>query len=240
MSNRIFLPVLFSVLLFSFAWMEFKSGNKKFLVVGKTQLWQDTINNTVFFTSGMNIDADGSPRAYHPVSDSGSDKLANAGSNGKWWGIATNEKGEPFIQTKTDPAPGFYVSCTALQDGSKKISDPVRYVNSDSIPYIVLPNSKTILAEIKMGDIAFVKNLRNGRSSYAICADVGSKDKIGEGSIALADSLGINSSPRKGGTRDSVLYIVFPGSGNGQIKNRATINFIGQIRFQEGMVNYPK
>lgn len=237
MPRRIFFTPIFLFLIFSFTYLEFVSGNKKFLEIGKTQIWKDTVNNTFFFTAGMNIDADGSPRAYHPVSDSGSDNLANAGKKGNWWGIITNEKGEPILQGKDDPAPGFYVSCTSLQDAQKKISDPLRYVNSDSIPYIVLPNNAVLLAEIKMGDIAFVKNLRNGRSSFAICTDVGSKDKIGEGSIALADSLGINASPRTGGVRDSILYIVFPASGNAQPKTISAIQFIGEIRFQIGMDN---
>lgn len=211
------------------------SGNSVLVTINTKNVYRDTVGNSVYFTSGMNIDADGSPRAYHPVSDSGSDHLANAGKKGNWWGIVTDEKGEPIIQGKNDPAPGFYISCTSLQDASKKNSDPRRYVNSDSIPYIVLPNNKTLLAEIKMGDIAFVKNLRNGRTAFAICADVGSKDKIGEGSIALANSLDINSSPRSGGIWDSILYIVFPRSGNGQPQSLSSINFIGEIRYKEGM-----
>ena len=54
-------------------------------------------------------------------------------------------------------------------------------------------------------------NLRNGKSSYAIYADIGT---MGEGSIALADNLGIWSDARRGGQSDGILYLVFPGSGN--------------------------
>jgi hypothetical protein len=54
-------------------------------------------------------------------------------------------------------------------------------------------------------------NLRNGKSSFAIYADIGT---LGEGSINLADALGISSNARHGGQSDGVLYLLFPGSGN--------------------------
>jgi hypothetical protein len=54
-------------------------------------------------------------------------------------------------------------------------------------------------------------NLRNGKSSFAIYADIGT---LGEGSIALAENLGIPSDARHGGQSKAVLYLVFPGSGN--------------------------
>jgi hypothetical protein len=227
--TRTALPLFFTAFLFTCFAFTALQVQKPLAKAGSVSIWRDTLNNTVFFLSGMNIDADGSPRAYHPVPDSGSDNLANAGHKGNWWGIIT-EKGEPVIQGKTDPAPGFYISCTSLQDATKKITDPARYVNSDSIPYIVLPDNKIVLEEIKMGDVAKVKNLRNGKSSYAICADIGSKDKIGEGSIRLAKLLDIPSSPRKGGIADSISYIVYPGSGNGKPLTVHAIDSIGFAR----------
>ena len=54
-------------------------------------------------------------------------------------------------------------------------------------------------------------NLRNGKSSFAIYADIGT---LGEGSVALADALGIWSDARHGGASDGILYLLFPGSGN--------------------------
>jgi hypothetical protein len=49
-----------------------------------------------------------------------------------------------------------------------------------------------------------------GKSSFAIYADIG---RLREGSIALADALGISSDARHGGQSDKVMYL-FPGSGN--------------------------
>ena len=211
------------------------SGKKQIATAGTTLVRKDTLNNAVFFISGMNIDADGSPRAYHPVSDSGQDALKNAGKEGNWFGIVTDKNGKPVVQGKNDPAPGFYISCTSLADATKKLTDPSRYINSDSVPYIVLPDVKSVLAEVKMGDIAYVKNLRNGRYSFAICADVGPKDEAGEGSMFLARILGINASPRNGGVNDSILYIVFPNSGNHSPGSKTGMDFIGQLRYQPGM-----
>ena len=54
------------------------------------------------FQTGMAIDADGSPRAYHP-DNTGLDDLKHGGYPGNWWGIATSNElttGEP-LSTKT-------------------------------------------------------------------------------------------------------------------------------------------
>src|SRR5580704_6176725 len=68
-----------------------------------------------FYESGMTIDADGAPNAYHP-DNVGLDDLANAGTPGRWEGLAKDADGEPFIQGPADPFPGYYVSATALSD----------------------------------------------------------------------------------------------------------------------------
>ncbi len=231
MSSRYYIMLLLLALLFC-GW-RMNSVSDVLVTIAKVSVYKDSLHNTISYTSGLTIDADGSPHAYHPVSDSGSDKLANAGHKGDWWGIVT-EKGEPVVQGENDPAPGFYISCTSLCGASKKLTDPARYVNSDSIPYIVIPNNKTLLGEVKMGDIAKVKNLRNGKTSYAICADVGPIDKIGEGSIYLARKLDVNSSPRTGGVSDSISYVIYIGSGNGKPQGRPAIDSIGAARDSAG------
>jgi hypothetical protein len=116
------------------------------------------------------------------------------------------------VQGPSDPAPGYYVSQTALEDWTKKATDPARYVDSEKIPFIVLPGDVARMAGARVGDFAVVQNLRNRRSSAAIFADMG--PELGEGSIALARALGINPDARRGGTYRGVLYIVFPHSGN--------------------------
>lgn len=161
--------------------------------------------------SGLAVDADGSPRAYHPDSRKGLDALANAGKPGNWWGVACDARGVPFVQGAGDPAPGFYVSTTALCDTRFPANSCRRYVDAETIPYIVLP--KGMPGGARLGDLALVTNLATGATCGAIWADIGPRGKLGEGSIALAKRLGINADPRKGGCRDGVLTVLFPGSG---------------------------
>lgn len=176
-----------------------------------------------FYEAGMTIDADGAPNAYHPE-NTGLDDLANAGAPGSWQGLAKDTDGEPFIQGPNDPFPGYYVSATALADRSKPVNDPTRYVDASKIPFIVLPGGMARQIGARPGDFAIVFNQQNGKSSYAIFGDIGPADRIGEGSVALAENLGIRSNARNGGARGGILYLVFPGSGNGQPRTADEIN----------------
>src|SRR5262249_22001236 len=183
---------------------------QKLLAAGGISVWKLGGGAAVFFVAGMTIDADGSPRAYHPE-NTGLDDLENARGDGGWAGIVLQD-GEPVVQGPADPAPGYYVSQTALEDWTKRATDPNRYVDSEKVPFIVLPGDVARMAGARVGDFAMVRNLRNGRSCAAIFADMG--PGLGEGSIALARALGINPDARRGGTYRGVLYIVFPHSGN--------------------------
>jgi hypothetical protein len=178
----------------------------------ETPIWQVPGSQAFFFLSGMTIDADGAPNAYHP-DNIGLDDLINAGTPDHWDGIMTNGEGQPIVQGPNDPYPGYYVSCTSLSDRTKSASDPTRYVDATKIPYVVLPGWVANQGGARLGDFAYVVNLANGKSSYAIFADVGT---MGEGSVALANNLGIWSDARQGGRRGGILYLVFPGSGNRQ------------------------
>jgi hypothetical protein len=174
-----------------------------------------------FFRSGMSIDADGAPKAYHPVSAQGLDALGNAGKPGNWWALVTDTgkpSGTPVVQKATDPAPGFYISTTTLEDMTKERTDPTRYVDSSTIPYVVLPSDTRTKLKARMGDFAVVINSKNQKLSPAIVADQGPKGQIGEGSIALAEALGVPANPRRGGAAGGVLYLVFPGSGNRKLR----------------------
>ncbi len=172
-----------------------------------------------FYKSGLAIDADGALRAYHPRDRLGLDSLAHAGHKGNWWALVTDNgkpNGHPVVQGKSDPAPGYYVSTTALYDpGNLNPRDPHRYVDAAKIPYVVL--HPKALNHARLGDFATVVNLRNGKLSAAIVADESAPDlPIGEGSIALAKVLGIDADPRRGGQDADVAYVIYPGSGNGK------------------------
>jgi hypothetical protein len=192
------------------------------LSVGEVSIWELSKDSTFFYEAGMAIDADGAPKAYHPE-DIGLDSLSNAGQPGNWFGIITDNEhdgGNPIIQGPDDPAPGYYVSSTSLEYTTQERTSLSRYVDSTKIPYIVLPPE--VMAEdmgqfrAELGDFAVVINRQSGQLAEAIFTDKGPREKIGEGSIALADALGIPSNPRRGGVEQGVIYVVFPGSGNGQ------------------------
>jgi hypothetical protein len=200
-------------------------------VVREVAISQLPDSSAFFFEAGMTIDADGAPNAYHP-DNRGLDDLANAGESGNWQGLAHDSGGEPYVQGPDDPFPGYFVSTTALSDRSKSAHDPSRYVDASRIPYIVLPRSIPRQLGARLGDFAVVFNLRNGKSSYAIFADVGPAESIGEGSIALAENLGIWSDARRGGTRGGIVYLVFPGSGNGRPRSIGEIYDQSERLFQ--------
>jgi hypothetical protein len=166
-----------------------------------------------FYEAGLNIDADGAPHAYHPNGRSGLDYLGNAGRPGNWWALVTDNAtptGRPIIQGANDPAPGFYISTTSLEDPNCEREDTRRYVNAETKNFIVLPGRLGLGA--KLGDFAVVIHPQTSALAYAVYADAGPANKIGEASIALANSLGIPSSPKNGGIGHGIGYIVFPGS----------------------------
>jgi hypothetical protein len=162
----------------------------------------------------MSIDADGSPRCYALPGSGlvGLDSSRNArDKHGRWDPdiVVCNELGVPLTQTQSDPCPGFLISQTALSDKSKRAEDPTRYVNAEVVPYISIPPDLHGWG-VHVGDVAMVSFL--DKRSSAVVADVGPSGKYGEGSIALANALGIPSSPRSGGITGNVCYVVFPGS----------------------------
>ncbi|MDQ7830492.1 MAG: glycoside hydrolase family 75 protein [Desulfovibrionaceae bacterium] len=191
--------------------------NVFFQRIGSSSIYNSKKHSSVYmFKAGMHIDADGSFSAYHPLPGKGLDHLGNAGRPGNWWGIVTHNakrSGKPVLQVSTDPAPGYYVSGTSLQDATKRNNDPTRYVNSEAIPFFVLPGDSRIPAT--MGDFGYVVNMDTAMSSGCIFADVGPDNKIGEGSIALARAVGIPSDPKGEGTTDQMIYVVFTDTSQG-------------------------
>lgn len=140
------------------------------------------------------IDADGAPNAYN-ASDSGIDYLANAGRPGNWWGIVT-ENEDPVVQNPRDPFPNFYVSTTALNYPGYVDTDPRRYVNAITVPYIALPRNINDLVPDAPAKGCTCFAWRGKTLVNAIYADVrkaftvDTGSAFGEGSIALAEALG--------------------------------------------------
>jgi hypothetical protein len=194
-------------------------------------LLQRQKSSAFFFESSLSVDADGAPNAYHR-DNLGLDDLTNAGAPGSWPGLASDTFGEPYIQSPADPFPGYYVSATDLSDATKAASDPARYVDASQIPYVVLPEGIETQTGARLGDFAMVFNLQNGKRSPAIYADTGPADRIGEGSIALAEKLGLWSDARSGGTTRGILYLLFSGSGDGRPKSLEEIESEAEQQFR--------
>lgn len=113
-------------------------------------------------------------------------------------------------------------------------------INANAVPYFVLPSGNWPHNHgIGLGDFGVV--LSGSRMCFAIYADNGPPDKLGEGSLALFRSLGQERLSSKGKVIDlpmgpGVVTIVFPRSAvNSALHNQAIlltlIDSIGQQRF---------
>lgn len=200
-----------------------------------------SIDGKVFaFSSGLQIDLDGAPNAYHRLGRKDGkalDTLCNAGralpGDGRpayygseygrcdeflkdvataeaagwdgrtrieWFALATKDEAQniPLVQD-TGPTAGFYISKTALQDAVNfpNPADPSRYLDSRSIPYVVVPKGQKFNFEGKsaLGDAAVSYNPRNGKIAYGLVGDTGPGGKIGEASAAMANLLRDQGAP---------------------------------------------
>lgn len=186
------------------------------------------VDGVVSWESGAAVDGDGSPFCYAPLGSAlrGLDALGNAGKPGDWWGLACDDAGEPYIQAHDDPAPGYYISTTALADRGLPDTNPRKYVNSEKVPYVSVPRILLKAMGVKLGDFALVE--RNDKSTGAIVADVGPPNEIGEISIFAAKQLGIPDSPRNGGVSRGVKYTIFCNTASSPAWPRFDVNRIAR------------
>ena len=159
-------------------------------------------------------DADGAPRCYHP-NEGGLDCLSDAkDAHGHWCGIAVDIHGKPYVQGADDPAPGYYVSTTSLQDARYAYRDPRRYVDAEKYAGSVLPESLIKAHNIKLGDLVLVERLKTGGKCWSVFHDVG--PAVGEASLFVIRALGGNPNPKHGGIPDACRFTIYPGSGLGR------------------------
>ncbi|MFL6262904.1 MAG: glycoside hydrolase family 75 protein [Thermoanaerobaculia bacterium] len=109
-------------------------------------------------------------------------------------------------------------------------------VDADTVPFFVLPlGGFRRQFGIELGDIAAV--LHRDQVEFAVFADMGPPQGLGEGSIALHRSLG-HETIRGGRFHDEgidrdVITIVFPGSGDGTPQTPERVREVGRKLFQE-------
>jgi hypothetical protein len=101
--------------------------------------------------------------------------------------------------------------------GETTVSDTAgKFLDPSHTPYFVLPAGFRTKQhpDVKLGDIAAV--MYKGKVAYAIFGDEGPPGEVGEGSVALANALGIDSNGDTGGVPSGVTYVIFPGSSFGE------------------------
>jgi hypothetical protein len=96
-----------------------------------------------------------------------------------------------------------------------------KFFDAVTVPYYVIPNATDTFNggpqtrfnyqknNIKPGAVGAI--VYNNRVMYAVFADEGPANIIGEASVAAARGLGINADPANGGTDGPVYYVVFTG-----------------------------
>jgi hypothetical protein len=207
-------------------------GTFKFDVANATPtatVFRENTSGLVFYKADFDLDAD--TGLLH--NDNGSKNGVISPS------VVVYVDKNPYIQKPTDPAPGYYLSMTSLHLQQFSQTDARCYVHPDSVTYFVLPGGKFTSQGIQVGDMGLVYNTKNKKYAYAIYADSGPDNIIGEGSTLLARKLGLTAkiSSKTGrivGGLDSgdVLYIVFPNSGKGKngypTLNDAQVNELGK------------
>lgn len=165
-----------------------------------------------FARSGMDIDADGAPKAYAPTGSGlkALDILSDGGWPNEWYAGPKGEDGKWIIQGQDDPAPGYIVSSTAWNKGP--MNRQASYVPADKVPYWVVPEQSDLLTHLApLGTLGLAYNLSRGIYSGFVVADEGPKTHFGEGSIALASMLGVNPSPVSGGVTSGIITLFFLG-----------------------------
>ncbi|MEV4641274.1 glycoside hydrolase family 75 protein [Actinoplanes sp. NPDC049548] len=120
----------------------------------------------------------------------------------------------------TDP---WYQDQTSFQTsrGTPFQADSTRYF------VIPLPSSRFDYSRngIRPGSVAAV--IYNNKVVYAVFADEGPSNIIGEASYATARALGINPDPENGGVDSGVTYILFPGSVPSPVESNSAIDSKG-------------
>ncbi len=206
---------------------------------------QTTVADTAKFvlTKNLALDLDGARHAYHPNNE-GIDNNLNGGisqteatqnhfakTGNRGYGIAKKLSPDKTFYIGYLQPEGYFVSQTTVYDKTKTEGDPARYADAETIPYIaVSPGWKS--KGIKLGDIAYVINLDNGKEFAAIFADARNNDNETEISLALADSLNIPVTTKMGKSYDGaktikryvgiknahlkIFYFAHSGNGNGK------------------------
>lgn len=111
--------------------------------------------------------------------------------------IPKTKDGYPCMHDRASPHAGYFLSATTLTDDTAPTREdgcrPGHYMDSEKIPFIVLPRGG--FGKVGIGDVAIVRMEGKTEPVYAIVGDGGPAHRIGEGSIALNQMLLSKSGP---------------------------------------------
>lgn len=133
-------------------------------------------------------------------------------------GSACNINTDPYFQAQT----AFNQS-----DG--------RPLKAEELPFVVVPLKSAAWnyrdSGISGGDLVVMAY--KGKHVFGVVGDLGPTKRIGEGSYAAAEALGINPNPRSGGVASGVTYVVFPGVKVRPIESGAEAVRVGTAKLAE-------
>ena len=142
--------------------------------------------------------------------------------------------GQTSSECKNGP---YFQPQTALHQSDGKMLDAA------TLPYVVIPENSDIFnftkAGVGLGDVVLV--VYGGQMAYAIIGDTGPDNVIGSGSYALAQTLGMNPDPTKGGTSGGVTYVAFtgPSSVPAKVEDHNAAVTLGQALSAQLVANNP-
>jgi Fungal chitosanase of glycosyl hydrolase group 75 len=115
------------------------------------------------------------------------------------------------------------------QDQTSFETSKGRPFQADSTHYFVIPLPSSRFnyqsSGIKPGSVAAI--IYHSKVVYAVFADEGPNNIIGEASYATAKALGIDPDPDTGGVDSGVTYIVFPGKVPSPVESNSAIDSKG-------------
>lgn len=224
------------------------AGTFEHAEVGEIALFRDRDTKAIAFASQMQVNTDGAPDSYHP-DDKGITHICNGvslGASCTWeanclptfrqakaenfrgptricfFAMVADNQGVPVIQGGADPQPGFFVSTTALKQPGADPLTPAGQVDSNTVPFAVIPRTWQSKPEPgpKLGDFGVAVRRSTGTVVPFVIADIGPGNKLGEGSVALHQALGNDPfqmrfgvrRARRGISHPDVFYAIFPGT----------------------------
>ena len=126
-----------------------------------------------------------------------------------------------------DPCRGFLETSLRYPE----FTGQQQYVNAEAIPYFTLPEGYESFG-IALGDIAAI--IFGEKIEFAIFANISHSFKLSAGSLALVRILGLHyfdGDIRLKGIPEDVIYLIFPGSGDGTPQSPEAIRQQGKILF---------